>query len=85
MESAKTATEASTYGGFKGPHCSAEILTPKGFILVPGQAECPTCGKPVVIDERMAQSANHCRTLLAFTNALLGMKGLSDGIHAHGV
>jgi hypothetical protein len=79
MESPREVTEVCPYGGWKCPYCGAEILTPKGFILVPGQVECQVCSRPISVSAEAAAEANHQRTLSAFTHALLDQEAERRG------
>ena len=84
MESPDTVTEILLYGGFRCPHCGHEWLTPKGWLLVPGECSCRQCSRRMVISQALAARANHARTLMVFTDALLGSNKEPHGIAAHG-
>jgi hypothetical protein len=73
MESTKTAKTAIPHGGYECPHCGAQVLTEKGFVLIPGVGSCPVCKNPVEINDRVASSANEARKLMILTNAFLGI------------
>jgi hypothetical protein len=71
IESPVEVEEVCSCGGYICPMCSVNILTPKGFILIPGTDNCPVCKGGIHISLQKAESANHLRTLHLLINAAL--------------
>ncbi len=66
-------TETCIGGGYVCPHCKANILTPKGYILVTGVDNCPFCKGNIHISEQKAISSNEARNLMIISKAVLGI------------
>lgn len=63
--------EALGCGGFVCPACSSQIITPLGYILIPGKTNCQVCGALIHLSKNIAVSANELRTIHILTNIML--------------